>query len=130
MNLHSIVGPVVAAINPWVIGAYQRSLGSVQQTDYSRKPSYAKAVNVQIQMQALSFRDLTQIQGLNQNGEKRAMYISARWEGVSRPESRGGDIVTLPCGTVWLVAQVLENWHQTDGWCKVAVVRQMPVFAQ
>lgn len=126
MNLHSIVGPIVAAVNPWVIGAYQRSIGSTTQPDGSRVPGYAKAVDVQIQMQALTFKDLQQVQGLNQNGEKRAMYISARWEGVSRPESRGGDLVTLPCGTVWLVAQVLENWHQTDGWCKVACVKQMP----
>ena len=126
MNLHSLVGPIVAAINPWVIGAYQRSTGSITQPDGSRVPSYANPVNVQIQMQAMSYKDLAQVQGLNQNGEKRAMYISARWEGVSRPESRGGDLVTLPCGTVWLVVQVLENWHETDGWAKVAVTKQMP----
>lgn len=126
MNLHSIVGPIVAAVNPWVIASYQRSTGSTTSADGTRVPTYANPVNVQVQMQASTYKDLAQMQGLNQNGEKRSMYISARWEGVSRPESRGGDLITLPCGTVWLVVQVLENWHQTDGWAKVGVTKQVP----
>lgn len=125
MNLHAIAGPITAAVNPPVVGLYQRSTGAVTAPDGSRDPAYAAAVRVQCQVQALSFKDLQQTDGINMNGEKRAMYICGRWEGVSRPEARGGDLVTLPCGTEWLVSQVLENWGEMDGWTKVAVVKQV-----
>ena len=124
MNLHSIVGPCVAAVNPWIIGQYQQSNGYTTAADGTRAPAYLAAVSVQIQQQALTYKDLIQVDGLNLNGEKRAFYVSGNWEGVSRPDGRGGDLITLPDASVWLIAQVLENWYSTDGWAKVAVVKQ------
>lgn len=124
MNLHSIVGPIVAAVNPWVSATIQASQGYTTNPDGSRIPAYAAPVNVQVQMQAMTYRDLVQVDGLNINGEKRAMYINGTWEGVMRPDGRGGDLITLPDASVWLVVQVLENWGYQDGWTKVAVVRQ------
>jgi hypothetical protein len=44
--------------------------------------------------------------------------------GVSRPDGKGGDLITLPDGTVWLTAMVLENWGFMDGWTKLAIVKQ------
>ena len=124
MNLHAVAGPIVGAVNPSIIGLYQASTGSTTAPNGTRSPGYADAVRVEIQMQMLTFKDLQQVDGMNLNGEKRAMYISGRWEGVSRPEARGGDLVTLPDSSVWLVSQVLENWATTDCWTKVAVVKQ------
>ena len=76
-------------------------------------------------VQALTFKDLTQLSGVNLNGEARAMYINGLIEGVDRPSQRGGDIITLADGSIWLVAHVLENWNATAGWTKVAVTRQV-----
>ncbi len=64
------------------------------------------------------------MQGLNLNGEKRSIYVSGDWKGVARASQQGGDIITMPDGTVWLVVQVLENWFSTAGWAKVAAVLQ------
>jgi len=75
-------------------------------------------------MQAMTYKDLIQTDGLNINGERHAMYISSDWRGVDRPSSRGGDVITLSDGSVWLVVQVLENWFGTDGWVKVCVTKQ------
>lgn len=124
MNLSGIVGNYVAAVNPWVTASIQASQGYTTSPDGDRVPAYAPAVDIQVQMQAMTYRDLVQIDGLNINGEKRAMYINGIWEGVARPDGRGGDLITLPDGSVWLLAQVLENWGYQDGWTKVAVVRQ------
>lgn len=125
MNLNAIAGGIVAAVNPWVSGQYRQSNGSTTAADGTRTPAYLPAVDVAIQMQMLSFKDLQQVQGLNQNGEKRAMYVDGDWRGVSRPDLRGGDLITLDAdGTVWLVTQVLENWFSTGGWAKVAVTKQ------
>lgn len=124
MNLSGIVGNYVAAVNPWVTASIQMSQGYTTSPDGDRQPTYAPAISAQVQMQAMTYRDLVQIDGLNINGEKRAMYINGTWEGVARPDGRGGDLITLPDSSVWLVVQVLENWGYQDGWTKVAVVKQ------
>lgn len=76
---------------------------------------------VTAQIQALSFRDIAQMDGMNIQGTRRAIYFYGRIEGLVRPESRGGDLVYFPDGTVWLVAIVLETWPD---WCKVAATLQ------
>lgn len=124
MNLHNIVGPCVAVVNPWVIGQYQQSTGYTTNSDGTRTPSYAAAVQTLIQKQPLTYKDLTQIDSLNISGEKAAFYVNGNWQGISRPTAQGGDIITLPNGTVWLVTMLLENWSEMDGWSKVAVVLQ------
>ena len=124
MNLHNIAGACVAAVNPWINGQYQKSNGYTTAGDGTRTPSYLATVSVQIQMQALTYKDLVQIDGLNINGEARAMYVNGNFEGVARPDGRGGDLITLPDASIWLIVHVLENWYGTDGWTKFAVVKQ------
>jgi hypothetical protein len=124
LNLHQIAAPYVSKVNPWVIGQWQQSTGSQQNASGKRAPNYAAPVSVQIQAQALSWKDLAQIQGLNLQGVRLAMYISGNIQGVSRPDVKGGDLITLPDGTGWLVAIVLENWSETAGWTKVGVTQQ------
>ena len=124
MNLHAIVGPCVAAVNPWVTAQYQQSNGYTTSASGKRVPAYLAAVSVQIQMQALTYKDLVQTEGLNINGERHAMYLNGDERGIDRSANRGGDIITLPDSSVWLVAQVLENWYGTDGWTKLCVTKQ------
>jgi len=124
MNLHAIAGPCVATINPFVAGQYQQSNGYTTSPDGKRVPAYLPAVSVQIQKQPMTYKDLMQVDGLNLNGEKAAFYINGDWQGVSRSANKGGDLITLPNGTVWLVVMLLENWSEMDGWSKVAVTLQ------
>lgn len=124
MNLHAIVSGAVAAVNPFVTATIQRSTGYTTAPGGRRTPTYAAPVTVQVQVQALQYNDIQQVDGLNIEGERRAMYINGDWEGLLRDDRKGGDLITLPDGTVWLVALVLENWAGTDGWVKVAVTRQ------
>jgi hypothetical protein len=126
MNLNGIVSVCVAAVNPMVTATYSKSTGYTTAGDGSRVPTYAAPIAMSAQIQSLQYNDLQQISGLNINGEKRAIYLNGNWEGVSRPDGKGGDMITLPDGSVWLVVQVLENWAFQDGWVKVAVVRQVP----
>jgi hypothetical protein len=124
MNLHNIAGNYVAAVNPWLTAQYQQSTGYTTGADGTRTPSYAPAVAVQVQKQPMQYRDLVQIDGLNLNGEKAAFYVNGNWQGVARPTGRGGDLITLPNGSVWLVVMLLENWSEMDSWSKVACVLQ------
>jgi hypothetical protein len=124
MNLHAIAGPIVAAINPPISGQYKKSSGYTTDDDGSQVPVYADPIDITVQKQPLSSRDLMQLDGLNLNGEKCAMYVTGNIGAVSRPDARGGDLITLSDGSVWLVAQELENWYLSSGWVKVAATRQ------
>jgi hypothetical protein len=125
MDLHSIVAPVVAAINPLVSGQWLQSTGFDTNASGKRAPGYAAPVPVNIQVQALSWKDLQQINGLNIQGVRLAMYIDANVTGVNRVNGTGGDLITLPDGTIWLVAIVLENWNETAGWTKAGMTQQL-----
>jgi hypothetical protein len=124
LNLSHIAGAYVSAVNPWITGQYQKSTGYSTDPSGERIPSYTAAVPLTIQMQAMTSGDLRQVSGLNLNGELRAMYCNGAIEGVDRPQSLGGDMITLPDASIWLVAKVLENWNTTSGWTKFCVVRQ------
>lgn len=124
MNLHSIVAPVVAAINPPLLCSLQSSTGYTTNAQFQQVPAYAKAVNVQVQCQALQYKDLMQLNGLNIQGTRLAMYIQGNWNGAVRSQNKGGDLITTPDGQVWLAALVLENWSLSAGWTKLAVTLQ------
>lgn len=79
---------------------------------------------VKAQVQALTFRDLTQIDGLNLQGTRRGIYLFGKVDGLVRAENKGGDLIAIADGVhagIWLVAMVLEQW---PGWVKVAATQQ------
>jgi len=123
VNLRGIVNSITSSINQNVTANLQRSSGSIKNADYSRTPAYSTAENITVQVQALSGDDLVQISGLNIQGEKKAIYADGSVRASSRPDGLGGDLITLPDNTSWLVVHVLEDWNGT--WCKVAVKRQL-----
>ena len=121
MNLNSVVSGVVSAVNRRVLLSLQRSTGWTSGANAKRTPTYDPPLQVWGQEQALSFSDLRQIDGLNINGTRRAIYLDGDWNGLVRSENKGGDLVTTPDGRVWLVVHVLEHWR---GWTKVVVTLQ------
>jgi len=125
MDLRGLANSYTQTVNPNVTVQYLRSTGYATAVDGRRTPSYAPAVDLQAQVQAMSADDLKQVSGLNIQGEKRAIYLTGNVAAVSRPDGRGGDLLTLPDGSHWLVTQPLEDWHPSAGWVKVCVVRQM-----
>jgi hypothetical protein len=124
MNLHSIAAAATSAINPWIEASIQESTGYTT-VNYKQVPAYADPVTVRVQRQALQYNDIAQTSGLNIQGEKCAMYLDGNWNGVVRADGTGGDLITLPSGSKWLVVLVLENWSEQDGWTKVCCCRQL-----
>ena len=124
MNLHSIVSPYISPVNPPLLCSLQVSTGYTTGLDGSRVPTYALPVQIECQCQALQYNDLMQTSGLNIQGKRLAMYILGDWEGLVRSDQKGGDLVTLPDGSVWLCAMVLENWSLSSGWTKICATLQ------
>jgi hypothetical protein len=105
-----------------------QNVGSATAADGSRTPSYNAPVPFQGQIQALTYTDLRQIDGLNIEGVRRAIYLLGNVSAVIRTASKGNDLIVTPDGASWIVAQVLENWEQSvlgqTGWCKIVVTLQ------
>jgi hypothetical protein len=121
MNLHNIVSGAIGAINPFQGANVQYSNGYTTSADGSQVPSYIEVDNIQVQVQALTAKELQHLASLNIQGVMKALYLNGNSQGVVRPLGQGGDLFTLVSGT-WLVTTVLETWD--TGWCKVAVTLQ------
>lgn len=121
LNLHGIVRGAIGAVNADVTLGYQRSMGSTPGQGFKPQPIYGPVQQIRGQVQALSWKDLQQLDGVNMNGERRAIYLYGAANGVVRPAAQGGDLITDSDNNVWLVAQNLEQW---PFWCKVAVTLQ------
>lgn len=121
MNLHGIVSPLISAVNPSIICQIAHSTGSTTQADGKRVPTYGTPVPTPCQLQSLQFRDVTLMDGLNIQGDKAKIYISGAAAGVVRATRLGGDLVTMPDNTVWLVVVVLEKFPD---WCSFGIVMQ------
>lgn len=76
------------------------------------------------QVQALTGGDLRHMDMLNLQGSHRAIYIGTNLRGAVRVTLRGGDLVTLPDGSIWLVNQVMEPFFDTAGWQKCVITLQ------
>jgi len=126
LNLHSLVSGAIGSVNPHILGTYLASSGYVTGAPGKRTPSYAAPVSVRLQVQPLTYKDLVQVEGLNLNGTRRALYIYDRADGVVRSLLKGGDlfeITTPPNAGTWLIALMLEQWPD---WAKAAVTLQNP----
>lgn len=126
MNLHGIVAPAIATVNPFVTATLQRSSGYATAGDGTRTPQYTSVPGVSVQVQALTFSDLQHLDGLNIQGVRRAVYLNGHALAVVRELQAGGDLFVFPAGTLpegntWLVAYVLEAWPD---WCKCAITLQ------
>lgn len=120
MNLHGIVSGIISTVNPMITATLEQSTGYTTNDDGTQVPSYAAPVRASVQVQALSSDELRLVEGLNQQGNKQAVYLNGNWQGLVRPDRRGGDLLKIN-GDTYLVLTVLENWPD---WTKLAVVLQ------
>ncbi len=129
MNLHAIVRGAITVVNPDVPATLRRSSGFTIAPDGTQVPEYVDVQGVPVQVQALSFQDLHQLDGLNIQGVRRAVYLNGAAMGIVRNLQVGGDLFIFPAGVLpegdtWLVAHVLEQWGPGPEWCKCALTLQ------
>lgn len=119
LNLHAIVSNAIGSINPPIPATIRSSAGYTIDSDGTQVPLYTD-VCATIQVQSLSNDELKQVDGLNIQGNKNAVYLSGNWNGIVRVGKQGGDLLLFG-GQTWLAVIVLENWPR---WTKLAVVLQ------
>lgn len=126
MNLHRIVSGVIAGVNPFLPVVVRQSTGNTPSPagDGTRVPSYAAPVQISAQIQPAPMSMLRQIEGLNLQGTHKTLYTNGAINGEVRIELKGGDLITLPGGGVWLVVAVPEAWNITAGWTRALITLQ------
>ena len=124
MNLHAIASGVIAAVNPPVACVVRVSTGNTLLPGGERVPTYADPQTVQGQVQPLQYRDIQQLDSLNIQGTRRAIYLYGQIDGLVRSENKGGDLIEIAVGPnagTYLVAIVAEAWPD---WCRALVTLQ------
>ena len=116
MNLRGIANRATSTINPNVPGVFQVNTEFTTIPGGKRVPSY-NSVNVIVQLQELSSTDLRQVDSVNIQGILRSAYLNGNFNGVNRPEQKGGDILMIG-EEKWLVVKVPELWPD---WCRVII---------
>lgn len=124
----TVSGPGIAA-SSLITGQITGALGNVGTYRLSRENAVGSvaittALSLFAQVQPLTKSDLMQLDGLNINGDKKAIYLNGAIDGVVRVKLKGGDLIDMPDGQVWLVVQNLEGFDATAGWTKAAMVLQ------
>ncbi len=130
-NLHAIAAPFAAVVTGSVVAQWLASTGYTTAANGKRTPVYDTAAPVDVRVQSLSTPELALLDGMNIQGIKRAVYVSAHVQGDDRKDGKGGDLLKFDYHgepTTWLVVTVLEDWDQS-GWCKVACVKQIDATA-
>lgn len=125
LNIRAVANLAVQSINPDVAAELWQNRAPTTASTGKRTPNYTK-IPVTLQVQALSYSDLQQMDSLNIQGVRRAIYARNQVASIIRVAQRGGDLIVfprgiLPEGTTWLAAHVLERW---PSWCKVAITLQ------
>ncbi len=120
MNLHALASGAIAAVNPFVTVSIQQSTGYTTASDGTRTPTFPTPSG-SAQVQPLSFSDIQHADALNLQGSRRKVYVNGAMNGLVRFQMKGGDLVTLPDGSVWIVAFVSEQWPD---WVSAVVTLQ------
>jgi hypothetical protein len=120
MNLHGLASSCIGAVNPDVEATIKTSTGNTPNPDGTLTPTYATATGL-VNIQALSGKDLQHLNGLGIQGVTRKAYVRGAINGIVRASQQGGDLLTLPDGTIWLVTIVFESWPD---WSAVGLTQQ------
>ncbi len=122
MDLNGIANAATEVVNPNIPVSIQASTGYTIGAGLKQVPGYASPVSGFAQVQELSSSELKQTEGLNIQGVMRKLYLRSPLNAVIRPNSQGGDLVTI-AGQIWLVVKTLELWPT---WCSALIVLQLP----
>lgn len=123
MNLHSIVAPIIAAVNPMTSAIWKQSIGNTTNADFTVTPSFAADQPILVQNQALTGSDLRHLDALNIQTVTRKVWANCSLQGVNRAKNQGGDLLVFG-GKTWLVYIVFETWDQAGPWSSVGLVEQ------
>ena len=122
MNLHSIVAPLIAAINPSSFITVKQSNGYTTAPDGEQIPQYT-LVQIVADVQGLDAAGLRLVESLGIQGISRRVWVNGQFGGLVRATAKGGDIIEDQNGNTWKITAVPEGWDGS-GWCSFVMTMQ------
>lgn len=122
MSLHDLAANVIGSVNPMMTCQWKKCTGLSTAAGGKQVPSYATVTSIIAQVQQLTIAEQKHLNDMNVAGVSRKIWCDARLTGIDRASGLGGDIVTLPDGTIWLVIQVMESWPD---WSSALLLKQV-----
>jgi len=128
LNLHATVRAAIQTVNADITASYLASTGYTANASGKQVPSYAAPVDVRVQVQPPSGRDLRHMEFLNIQGTTRVAFLYSDPQAIVRVNAKGGDLLQFaqfsgePVDT-WLVVRVDETW---DVGTNAAPASQLP----
>lgn len=104
---------------PGGVGTYQLNIAN----SVADPASFTTSLVVPGQIQPVGWRDIQMMEGLNLQGTRKKIWLYGRFDGLIRPNNKGGDIITAQNGDIYLVAMVAEQWDN-NVWCSVFATLQ------
>lgn len=128
IHVRAMANRVTQQVNPNITGLWVRSTGGYTTAADGTRTATTYSQIVQMQVQAMSGRDLAHTDGLNIQGVLRSVVMWGDVQGVVRADQKGGDVLQFAetlTGPVrnWLVVSVMETWPT---WARVIVALQNP----
>lgn len=123
LNLHSVANECIDELNSNVTAAWLASTGEITNPDGTVAPTYATAITVTVQQQALDTQALRHAERLNLQGTLSVIYLNGQAAAVVRLTQQGGDKFVI-AGQTWLVVAVPEGWRG-PGWSSAIVQLQV-----
>ena len=121
MSLHDLAANAISSINLMMPCTLYRSTGNSVAAGGKMTPTFAAPVSVSCQVQQLTAKDLQHMSDMNMQGITRKVWCAITLHGIDRTSQLGGDRLTLPDGTIWLVVAVPEVWPD---WCTALLQKQ------
>lgn len=116
INVRAAANAAIQVVNPDEGGWFYQSTGwTTDPVTRKQVASFAPAVPVRLQIQAVDGPTLRHMDGLNIEGVVRSVHMWGNTQGVVRVTQQGGDLLyfrDVPTGTlrVWKVVKVVETW--------------------
>lgn len=125
VNLHGVVRGAITTIHPDLECLLYHAVGQVN-VKGKTKPVYLAPIPIKANFQALDADKLNHTEAKNDTPASEQVFLYSEKPYVTgqyRFNARTGDIIQRE-DEYWLIVSILEDWS-IDGWCNVAVHRQV-----
>ena len=123
INLLNVVRGAITGINNDIHAVLHKSTGYTVLPGGIQQKTFTD-INLTIQVQPVSSKDLAQFDWITQQDTVRAVYLNQRALGLVRYDRLSGDVIEFDDNgqtKQWRLVQPLEQW---SSWTKVLVVMQ------
>lgn len=116
MDIYGLANSAIQVLNENQNIIWKKSTGYTTDEETGQRTPQYQEIEIQAQIQPMSSDTLQFVDGMNQGGLSRSVWMIGDVQSVLRSEQRGGDLLIFPLEgettpSVWKVTSVIEAWQ-------------------